>query len=648
MAQRFIRRLVSVVGPTRTFRNVPYPVAIRCKPDIEQAAFSCHRVSTISIHLLNSEAASAVEQHGSVLRWPSGDFDEHLVRGDGVGNAVVALSRCRRFARSKEPHPDLGLMANSLVIRKGTSLAKRSRALRAVQYVRMSTDYQRYSIQNQAAAIGAYAQQKNLMIVRTYVDEGRSGLRIKGRAGLIELIEDVQSGHADFDHVLVYDISRWGRFQDVDESAYYEFICKQNGINVTYCAEQFDNDGSLLSSIVKNIKRVMAAEYSRELSVKVHTGQSRIAGLGYRVGGPLTFGLRRELVDESQRSKGGLAKGERKSLQTDRVRLRLGSDQEAAIVRWIFNQFVVERKSDTEIARQLNRANIANHNGRPWTDGMIHTVLKNENYVGNVVYNRTSRRLGQKLVNNPRHLWIRGVALIDPIVDRSLFARAQKIMAERRVEIPEDQMLLRLRVTLHRKGRFNSSIINNTVGVPCVSGYVKHFGSLRKAYVLIGYVASRDCDWIDTRNLWSDVLARHATQVAEALRIDLGVQAGVDENGVGLTVDGKRRVSFLAARQLAKRKATHATQWRAYRRQMPSGLLVVVRLNNANRAIQDYLLLPDSESAGPYLRLSDTSLARHKAHRVETLGELIREIKARLRTRGAWGAGSARRRGRSK
>jgi DNA invertase Pin-like site-specific DNA recombinase len=128
-------------------------------------------------------------------------------------------------------------MGNSLVVRKGTDLAGRSRALRAAQYVRMSTDFQRYSIQNQAAAIAAYAQRKNFSIVRTYVDEGRSGLRIKGRAGLLQLIDDVQSGRADYDHVLVYDVSRWGRFQDVDESAHYEFICKQNGVRVAYCAE---------------------------------------------------------------------------------------------------------------------------------------------------------------------------------------------------------------------------------------------------------------------------------------------------------------------------------------------------------------------------------------------------------------------------
>jgi DNA invertase Pin-like site-specific DNA recombinase len=57
----------------------------------------------------------------------------------------------------------------------------------------MSTDYQRYSIQNQAA-IAAFTLQNNLVIVRTYMDEGRSGIRIKGRAGLSELIADVSAG----------------------------------------------------------------------------------------------------------------------------------------------------------------------------------------------------------------------------------------------------------------------------------------------------------------------------------------------------------------------------------------------------------------------------------------------------------------------
>jgi DNA invertase Pin-like site-specific DNA recombinase len=88
-------------------------------------------------------------------------------------------------------------------------------------------------------AIAAYAARRHITIVRTYADPGRSGLRIDGRDGLQDLIRDVQLGRVDFNCVLVYDITRWGRFQDVDESAYYEFICKRAGVRVEYCADDF-------------------------------------------------------------------------------------------------------------------------------------------------------------------------------------------------------------------------------------------------------------------------------------------------------------------------------------------------------------------------------------------------------------------------
>ncbi|PZP19783.1 MAG: recombinase family protein, partial [Sphingomonas hengshuiensis] len=136
--------------------------------------------------------------------------------------------------------------------------------VRAAQYVRMSTEHQRYSTENQADPIRDYAARYNCTIVRTYADEGKSGLNFGGRAGLQKLIADVTGGHADFEIVLVYDISRWGRFQDADESAYYEYLCRRAGVRVEYCAEPFDNDGSLGSDIQKMLKRKMAGEYSRE------------------------------------------------------------------------------------------------------------------------------------------------------------------------------------------------------------------------------------------------------------------------------------------------------------------------------------------------------------------------------------------------
>ena len=79
---------------------------------------------------------------------------------------------------------------------------------------------------------------------------------------------------ADFEFIIVYDVSRWGRFQDPDESAYYEFICKQAGIQVLYCAELFENDGSLASTLLKHFRRGMAGDFSRDLSVKVFAGQA--------------------------------------------------------------------------------------------------------------------------------------------------------------------------------------------------------------------------------------------------------------------------------------------------------------------------------------------------------------------------------------
>jgi DNA invertase Pin-like site-specific DNA recombinase len=207
-------------------------------------------------------------------------------------------------------------------------------SLRAAQYVRMSTDHQKYSIENQAAAIAAYAAHRDITIVRTYADHGRSGVRIDGREELQRLIKDVRNRQTDFTLILVYDISRWRRFQDADETA-YEFLCKEAGIRVLYCAEQFENDGSLVSAILKNMKRVMAGEYSCDLSTKVSTGQMRGASLGFWQGGPAGYGMRRQLIDEYGTKKAVLEYGQRKNLKADRTILVPGPKSEINVIKRI-------------------------------------------------------------------------------------------------------------------------------------------------------------------------------------------------------------------------------------------------------------------------------------------------------------------------
>ncbi len=157
------------------------------------------------------------------------------------------------------------------------------------EYVRMSTDHQKYSIANQSAAIRTYAADHGMDIVRTYADPGRTGLTIRHRPGLSALVSDVVSGRAAFKFILVLDISRWGRFQDADESAHYEFLCRSAGISVVYCAEPFLQDPTPIGSVFKALKRAMAGEFSRDLSVTPFS----------QAGGALLFHLLSKLYEHT-------------------------------------------------------------------------------------------------------------------------------------------------------------------------------------------------------------------------------------------------------------------------------------------------------------------------------------------------------------
>src|SRR5262249_25136196 len=153
-------------------------------------------------------------------------------------------------------------------------------------------------------------------------------------------------------------------------------------------AEQFENDGAPTSTIIKSVKRAMAGEYSRELSAKVFKGQCRLIELGYRQGGAPGFGLRRMLINQAGDFKGTLPRGEQKSLQTDRVVLVPGPDEEIATVRWIYDEFTLKGKTESEIAQSLNAQGKKTDLGRSWTRGTVHQVLTNEKYIGNNVFNR--------------------------------------------------------------------------------------------------------------------------------------------------------------------------------------------------------------------------------------------------------------------
>jgi DNA invertase Pin-like site-specific DNA recombinase len=255
-----------------------------------------------------------------------------------------------------------------------TSMKNPITALRpAAQYLRMSTELQKYSLANQSAAIAEYARVEGFEIVRSFEDAGISGVTTKKRVGLATMLSEVVAGSADFEAILVLDVSRWGRYQDADESAHYEFMCRQAGVPIHYCGERFRND--FTSPIMKQIKRVMAGEYSRDLSVKVRRGKRRMAEGGYAQGGGCPFGLQRREFHADGSPGRLLARSQRKSNPGYTVRFEKGSTREVGVVLRIFRSYVHERLDTGLIANALNANRQMWHDGSRWRVAEYGTYL---------------------------------------------------------------------------------------------------------------------------------------------------------------------------------------------------------------------------------------------------------------------------------
>jgi DNA invertase Pin-like site-specific DNA recombinase len=357
----------------------------------------------------------------------------------------------------------------------------------AAQYLRMSTENQQYSLQNQADAIANYATDHGFEVVKTYSDAAKSGLRLKNRGGLKQLLKDVVEGQTAFRAVLVYDVSRWGRFQDTDEAAHYEYLCKSSGVPIHYCAEQFLNDNSVSGLLLKALKRTMAGEYSRELSIKVRAGQFRLASLGYKMGGHTPFGLRRQLLDVSGAHKQLLSYGERKSIVNDRVTLVPGPPEEVAIVERLFREFTDEKKTLKAIASDLNREGILFTTGHSWTECTVSNVLRNPKYLGLQIWGRTTDYLSGKVTRLPKERWAICHRAFQPIITLDLFERAQARIANFTHNLSNEHLLDRLKAVLANHGKLSTKIIDKSRSCPGVSTYYARFGGLLNVYQRLGY-----------------------------------------------------------------------------------------------------------------------------------------------------------------
>jgi DNA invertase Pin-like site-specific DNA recombinase len=496
------------------------------------------------------------------------------------------------------------------------------------QYLRMSTERQEYSLHNQSQAIAKYAEEHGFVVGHTYSDPAISGVLLRRRKGLRKLIEDVVKGHAHYKAILVYDVSRWGRFQDTDEGAYYEYLCKSAGVRVHYCAETFSNDDAWPNMIMKTLKRVMAGEYSRELGVKVFAAQKRGALLGFRQGSLPGYGLRRLLVSAERKPKQILKLGERKGLATDRVILIPGPSQEVRCVKEIYRLFIVEGLYFTDIARELNRRGTQYIGDMEWTPRAVQTVLTHPKYIGCNVYGRSTQRLETPIKQQPTSEWTITPGAFEPVIDATTFARAQLVVEQTRNNLPRNksdkELLDALRAILSKHGRIDIHLIKKSSTTPSEGVYKYRFGNLSHAYELIGYKGFWSDGWMGKRRRIQALRHSILKQIVDLDPAHFSIEKRGGRQRTRLQMNDGRFISVIAARPFRGYKG--ALRWLLKPVEDECHLVsLVARLNENCDAFTDMFVTPPiGKSTGIQISESDPWL--QKGIRLRGFTKLSRKV----------------------
>ncbi len=301
--------------------------------------------------------------------------------------------------------------------------------MRVALYLRRSTsDLQPDSLVAQRERLTAWSTEHGHVIVATFEDSA-SGRFVDGRDSFLDMIEVVKGG-ASFEAILVRDVARWSRAENIDLAGYYEFICRSHGVAVIYVDEPFAPDQSPYSLLQKHLKRAMVAEFSMERARMTIAMHARVVAMGFWPLGSPPFAMKRVLVDAASGAPiRDMALGEKKTLSTQRIKLAPGDPADVATVQTIFALYARGGRTLKEIADQLNRDGIPSSRGSVWCSPHVGYILHNEAYAGTLVYHVRGQDTPSALKSrkgSPNEKTIRCENAHEAIVTKDLWAAAQK------------------------------------------------------------------------------------------------------------------------------------------------------------------------------------------------------------------------------
>jgi hypothetical protein len=265
-------------------------------------------------------------------------------------------------------------------------------------------------------------------------------------------------------------------------SATYSAECKKHGKQVIYTTLGMPRPDDPLYPVYLQFERFRAAQYSKELSVKVSHGCIKIAQQGYWVGGSPPYGYDRLLLDEARKPVHVLEPHQKKGIQNQRVTLTLGPEEQVSTVRRIFSELIDLGHDLEQIAESLNRDGIRSARGGPWNAGKIRRIVVNQIYAGMMVYNKTTQKLMTPTRRNPLKDWVRTPGAFAPLVEQFVFDHAQAILAQAALRYTPDIMLEHLDRLYREHGFLRPSLLRADAAAPSATTYATHFTSLDAAY----------------------------------------------------------------------------------------------------------------------------------------------------------------------
>jgi DNA invertase Pin-like site-specific DNA recombinase len=297
---------------------------------------------------------------------------------------------------------------------------------RGVIYARYSSEMQDTSdsIEVQIAECKKYAMANGILLVREpFIDKAETGTATENRKSYQGLLRIAQCSERDFDTVLTFHTSRWGRGI---ESEIDEYLLEKNGIKIIAVTQSFTADDAIESMFMKGIMRKIDAYYSMQASKYTHAYQSSNAQNGFKNGGAAPDGYAIEHVPTGKKDKAGEEKLKTRLI----VDTKPGKFDITDAPRHKLIEFTFSNASQGRGIKWLSKT-VYEHGWRSRyrpdriSNGTIRSWLTNPIYTGFMVWNRVRffRRNGKRAyVHNPISKWICSPKPSHaPIVPKDLF-----------------------------------------------------------------------------------------------------------------------------------------------------------------------------------------------------------------------------------